>query len=78
MAELIQPEVVLLDLALPVRSALDVLVRDQSDRPDAFQQKPIDLKELLGQVNPMVRRAHPKFRLLPPTAAPSEPVLTGE
>jgi DNA-binding response OmpR family regulator len=102
MAELVQPDVVLLDLAMPVRSGLDVLrqmkqrestraipviivsayatllVRDQSDRPDAFLQRPIDLKELLGRVNRIVRQAHPRFRLLPPTCAPSEPVLTGE
>ncbi len=91
MAEALEPDVVLLDLALPVRSGLEVLrrlkersatrhipvivvsayatllVRDDEARPEGLLQKPVDLKELLDQVNGLIRAADPKFRLLPPT-----------
>jgi CheY-like chemotaxis protein len=45
-----------------------LLVRADADRADGFLQKPIELKELLGRVNRTVRRAHPRFRLLPPVS----------
>ena len=91
MAEQIQPDVILLDLALPMRSGLEVLhrlkerqptreipiiilsayamllVRDEATSADHLLEKPFNLKELLDHVNRVVRVAHPKFRLLPPT-----------
>lgn len=91
LAEQFQPDVILLDLALPMRSGLEVLhrlkereptreipivivsayamllVRDQAARADHLLQKPFDLKELLDSVNQVIRAAHQKFRLLPPT-----------
>jgi DNA-binding response OmpR family regulator len=91
LAEQVQPDVILLDLALPMRSGLEVLrclkerqptreipiiivsayamllVHDGATRRDGLLQKPLDLKELLDQVNQVVRQAHPNFRLLPPT-----------
>ena len=90
LAEKVQPDVILLDLALPMRSGLEVLqrlkerqptreipiiivsayamllVRDMVARADGLLQKPFDLKELLDQVNQVVRGADPRFRLLPP------------
>lgn len=91
LAERLQPDVILLDLALPMRSGLEVLERlkerqptreipviivsayamlligDRAGRADGVVHKPIDLKQLLDHVNSLVRQAHPRFRLLPPT-----------
>ena len=91
LAEQFQPDVILLDLALPMRSGLEVLhrlkereptreipivsvsayamvlVSDHAARADHLLQKRFDLKELLDSVNQVIRAAHQKFRLLPPT-----------
>ena len=91
LAEQVQPDVILLDLALPMRAGLEVLhrlkecqptreipiiivsayamllVRDEAARAEGLVQKPFDLQELLARVNQVVRDAHPRFRLLPPT-----------
>jgi DNA-binding response OmpR family regulator len=90
LAEEVQPDLILLDLALPMRSGLEVLhrlkerqptrdipiiivsayamllVRDVPVRAHGLLHKPLDLKELLDQVNKLVRQAHPSFHLLPP------------
>jgi len=87
----IQPDVILLELALPMRSSLEVLrrlkerqpasdipiivvsayamllVRNTTARAEHLLQEPLDVKELLNRVNSVVKGAHPKFRLLPPT-----------
>jgi DNA-binding response OmpR family regulator len=97
MAELVEPAVILLDLALPMRSGLEVLqqLRDRQPtreipiiivsayamllvgheacRTGGVPRKPLDLKNLLARVNQAVRRAHPKFRLLPPTTESAGP-----
>ena len=92
LAKRLQPDVILLDLALPMRSGLEVLQRlkarqptreipvivvsayamlligEHAGRADGGVHKPIDLRQLLDHVNGLVRQAHPRFRLLPPTA----------
>ena len=92
LAEQLQPDVILLDLALPMRSGLEVLHRLKERQPtreipviivsayamlvvgdpaaygDHLLHEPLDLKALLDRVNQVVKEAHPRFRLLPPTA----------
>ncbi len=91
LAERLQPDVILLDLALPMRSGLEVLQRLNDRQPtreipviivsayamllgadrgraNGLVHRPIDLRQLLDDVNGLVKQAHPRFRLLPPTA----------
>ena len=91
-AEQIQPNVILLDLALPTHSSLQVLqqfrerqrtrdipiivvsgqamrlARGGAAHAQRLLRHPLDFKELLNQVNSMVKAVHPKLRLLPPAS----------
>jgi DNA-binding response OmpR family regulator len=91
-AEQIQPDIILVDVALPMRAGLEVicrlkqgaptrdipiiivsdyamlLVSDDVARRDRLVHERVNSKALLNQVNRLVRQAHPRFGLLPPTA----------
>ena len=91
-AEQIQPDVILLDLARPMHSSLEVLQRFRERQPtrdipiivvSAYAKRlvrgraahaqhilrhPLDFKELLNQVNSLVKATLPKLRLLPPAS----------